>query len=80
MVELWHRVKVKATGGARIIRTFAELSDNITMFGASRRVGVDIEAEIIPLFFILMPDSKFRMAWNVGTLILLLYTATFVPF
>jgi hypothetical protein len=67
-------------GGARIIRRFAELSDNIAMFGASRQIAVDIEEEIEPLPIILLPDNKFRMAWNLVTMILLLYTASFVPY
>jgi hypothetical protein len=50
------------------------------MLGASRRVAVDIEDEIEPLPIILMPDNKYRMAWNVVTMILLLYTASFVPY
>ena len=50
------------------------------MFGASRRIAVDIEEEIIPLFFILLPDNKLRMYWNLVTLVLLLYTASFVPY
>lgn len=50
------------------------------MFGASRRIAIEIEEEIIPLPFILMPENKFRMAWNLVTMLLLLYTATFVPF
>ena len=44
--HLWHIAKVKAIGGARVINTFQELNENITMFGASRRVGVEIEEEI----------------------------------
>ena len=36
--------------------------------------------EIKPMFFILMPESSFKMFWNVITLILLMYTASFVPY
>jgi hypothetical protein len=50
------------------------------MFGLSRRIDVEVEEEIIPLPFILMPDNKFRMAWNIVTMLLLLYTASFVPY
>jgi Ion transport protein len=50
------------------------------MFGASRRIAVDIEEEIEPLPFILMPENKLRMSWNLVTLLLLLYTASFVPY
>jgi hypothetical protein len=80
MLDLWRRMTAKAIGGARIIRRFAELSDNIAMFGASRSIKVEIEEDIIPLPFILLPENKFRMAWNIVTMILLLYTASFVPY
>lgn len=50
------------------------------MFGASRRIAVEIEEEIKPLPFILLPDNKLRMIWNLVTLVLLLYTASFVPY
>jgi Ion transport protein len=80
MTELWHRLKVKALGGVRIIKRFAELSDNITMYGATRQIAVEIEEEIVPLPFILLPENKIRMGWNLVTLVLLLYTASFVPY
>ena len=50
------------------------------MFGVSRRIAVVIDDDIKPLPIILMPDNKFRMAWNIVTMILLLYTASFVPY
>lgn len=50
------------------------------MFGASRGIELDIEEEIEPLPIILMPENKLKMAWNLVTLALLLYTATFVPY
>lgn len=36
--------------------------------------------EIKPMFLILMPESRFKMFWNIITLLLLMYTATFVPY
>jgi len=57
-----------------------ELSDTIAMFGVSRRIAVVIDDDIKPLPIILMPDNKFRMAWNIVTMLLLLYTASFVPY
>ena len=77
---LWRRAKGKAVGGGKIIRRFAELSDEIAMFGATRRIGVEIEEAVEPAFFILMPDNNFRMGWNLVTVTLLLYTASFVPY
>ena len=41
---------------------------------------VDIEEERVPLPFILLPDNKIRMAWNMVIVSLLLYTASFVPY
>jgi hypothetical protein len=78
--DLWHKLKLKAIGGTRIVRRFSELNDNITMFGASKKIELDIDEEITPLPFILMPDNKFKMLWNFVTMLLLLYTATFVPY
>lgn len=80
MLNLWRRLTAKAVGGAKIIIRFAELSDNIAMFGASRSIKVEIEDEIEPLPIILLPENKFRMAWNLVTMVLLLYTASFVPY
>jgi hypothetical protein len=80
LLDLFRRMTAKAVGGAQIVLRFQELRENIAMFGASRRVAVDIEDEIDPLPFILLPDNKLRMAWNVVTMILLLYTASFVPY
>lgn len=70
----------KAIGGARIVRRFNGLADDIMMLGASKKIDLDIDEEISPLPFILMPENKFRMAWNVVTVLLLLYTAFFVPY
>ncbi len=33
-----------------------------------------------PLFFILMPNSKFKIFWNLVIIALLLYTALYVPY
>lgn len=80
VLELWHKVKTKAIGGVRIIRRFAELNENITLYGASKKIDLDLEDEIIPLPFILMPENKLKMFWNIITMLLLLYTASFVPY
>ena len=80
MERLWRKLQAKAVGASRIIRHFSELSNSIGMFGATRRIAVEIDEEIEPLPFILMPDSRLRMFWNIVTLLLLLYTATFVPY
>ena len=78
--DLWRRLIIKAFGGAKIVRRFAELSEDITMFGASRKIDLDIEEEIIPLPFVLLPENWFKMFWNFVIMFLLLYTATFVPY
>lgn len=50
------------------------------MLGASKKIDLDLDEEIIPLPFILMPENKLRMVWNVVIVLLLLYTAFFVPY
>ena len=80
VIDLWHRLKQKTIGSVRILRRFTFLRENIVMFGASRRIMVDIEEERVPLPFILLPDNKIRMAWNMVIVSLLLYTASFVPY
>ena len=52
----------------------------ITMYGASKKIDLDIEEEIVPLPFIMLPENKFKILWNFVILMLLLYTATFVPY
>jgi len=50
------------------------------MFGASRKIDLDIEEDITPLPFILLPENYIKMTWNFVIMFLLLYTATFVPY
>ena len=50
------------------------------MYGASKKIDLDIEEEIVPLPFIMLPENKFKILWNFVILMLLLYTATFVPY
>jgi hypothetical protein len=38
------------------------------------------EEAIKPKWFIILPDSKIRITWNLVVLLLLMYTATFVPY
>jgi hypothetical protein len=38
------------------------------------------EEAIKPKWFIILPDSKIRNSWNLFVLMLLMYTATFVPY
>lgn len=78
--DLWRSVIIKAKSSAKIVRRFSELSEFITMFGASRKIELDIDVEIKPLPFILMPHNGLKMFWNFIIMLLLLYTATFVPY
>ncbi len=80
MKDLWRRTHIKAIGGARIVRRFSELSEFITIFGASKKIDLDIEEEIVPLPIVLMPENPIKMFWNFVIMLLLIYTATFVPY
>jgi hypothetical protein len=81
VVELWCLTIAKARGAVRVINTFGDLPNLIHVHG-STKAGDQFEGKekIKPLPFILMPDSKVLSVWNIVMMLLLLYTATYIPF
>lgn len=63
-----------------IINRFGDLNRRIYLYGTSKKLELKKDEEIQPLPFIIMPDSRFKINWNMVIIILLLYTATFVPY
>ena len=75
---------MRAHGGAIILSKFSEIHRNILIFGTTRNIDYDPsqkerDAYKKRLAFIILPDSKFRGFWNIIIMILLIYTATFLP-
>lgn len=79
IITLWRKALIKGKAGASILRFFNDLSRKITLFGVSRRLE-EIELEENPPKYILTPSSKFKDFWNLVSMLLLLYTATYMPY
>ena len=63
-----------------IIHKFGDLNRRIYLYGTSKKLDLKEEDEIVPSKLVILPDSKFKIMWNIIMVILLLYTATFVPY
>ena len=76
---LWKKAFIKAKGGADILRFFNDLSRKIYLFGVSNNIA-DIDKVEEPLSYILMPHHRVKIVWNIVSAILLVYTATLMPY
>lgn len=64
-----------------MINTFGDLNRVIYYYGSTKKSDqVEKMEQMKPLPFILMPDSKVLSIWNLVMMLLLLYTATYIPF
>lgn len=79
VLNLWKRLYSKARGGSLILRFFNDLSRKIYLFGVSKRLE-EMEQEEIPNPYAIQLNSKFKSYWNIVNIILLLYTAIYMPF
>lgn len=79
MKHLWKKAFVKARGGALVLRFVRDLTNKIIMFGVTRKLE-ELEKEEFPAPYILLPDSKLKSYWNIICVVLLIYTATYMPF
>ena len=78
--NLWYRLMAKVKGAVLIIDRFKSLSRRIYLFGTSKKLKFTIEEEKRIPCYIIMPESRVRMIWNLIVFFLLMYTATLVPF
>jgi CRP-like cAMP-binding protein len=70
----------KAKGAVLILDRFSALTRRIYLFGTSKKLNYEVEEEEPPGWYIILPESSFRLFWNVMVLALLLYTGIFVPY
>ena len=82
---LWRKAYTRARGGSRLIQVFYHLHKRILLFGTTKNLlgerGTINRHEILKRkCCLIMPDSKFKLVWNIIIVQLLLYTALFVPF
>ena len=77
---LWYRLMAKVKGAVLIIDRFKTLSRRIYLFGRNNKLSFTIEEEKIIPCYIILPDSRVRVVWNLIVFFLLMYTATLVPY
>lgn len=70
----------KVKGAVLVIDRFKSLSRRIYLFGTSKKLKFTIEEERKVRCYIIMPESRIRMVWNLIVFFLLMYTATLVPY
>jgi hypothetical protein len=81
VADLWRTMLAKSKGAVRILNKLSDLNRHIYLHGSTRKKeDVEMQDKMKPLRFILMPDSDLISYWNVIMMLLLLYTATYVPF
>jgi len=83
MKFLWHRAYAKARGASHILIKFGDLNKKIYIYGAKKKLKRNedkAEIEVRPTNCVIMPDSQFNSYWNLVMTILLLYTASFMPY
>ena len=78
--KLWKRMLAKLKGAIGVINRFRQLSRRIYLFGTSKKLKFEIEREQVIKWYIILPYSRLRTIWNMIILLLLLYTATLVPY
>jgi hypothetical protein len=76
---LWKKAYIKARAGSDVLRFFTDLSRKIYLFGVSKGLE-EIEKREKPSPYILLPGSRFKNFWNIVNVILLIYTATYMPY
>jgi len=78
--SLWYMMLAKAKGAVLVLDRFSSLTRRIYLFGTSKKLKFEIEKEEKIRWFIILPEGNVRMIWNFVVLLLLMYTAIFVPF
>lgn len=82
---MWTRCYLKANGGAKILEKFGEVHRKIIFWGTTKLINIDKSldekrAVENKLCIVLLPEGRFKKIWNIVVLLLLMYTAIYVPF
>lgn len=76
---MWRKAFVKAKAAGHIIRFINDVKDKIYLLGISHNIKDKLENLNIP-WFIIPPDAKFSQIWSLIIAVLLIYTATYMPY
>jgi hypothetical protein len=81
IMYLWHRSFVKGRAGYRVLKWANDIRQKILRFGITGKKQIqDVESFMQIQWWILLPNGPFKTAWNCLMVILLLYTATYMPY
>ena len=81
IIFLWHRSFIKGRAGSRVLNWANDIRQKILRFGITdKRLIKEIENELTIQWWILMPQGRFKYMWNSTMIVLLLYTATYMPY
>jgi hypothetical protein len=81
VADLWRATLAKARGAVHVINTFGDLNRRIYLHGSTKKLeALENEERLRPLPCILLPESKVLSSWNIIMMLLLLYTATYIPY
>lgn len=85
IADLWRAAIAKSRGAVFTINVFGDLNRHIIrekfIHGSNKKLeAIEIQEKIKPLPCILMPESKVLSSWNIIMMLLLLYTATYIPY
>ena len=74
----------KSRAAAMIVRTLKELNNDIYLYGVKKGAN-DSDDEVLihkykPSWCVLMPGNKLKTVWDLVVMVLLIYTASFVPY
>ena len=82
---LWRKAYLRARAGFQIISTFYHIHQRLLSGGTIKNLFGERHSKNLYEMkraqkCLIMPDSKFKLVWNILVILLLLYTAIFVPF
>lgn len=85
LLELWQKAYRKARGASILLNQLEALRLKINVFGRQLLVNQSknsIQEESIPKSckYIIMPTDKFKLYWNIIIILMLFYTATYMPY
>ena len=85
IMYLWRKAHLRARGGAILVKNFYRLHKKILKQGTTRnlfgeKVIKDRLEQKKKMRFLIFPENRFKIIWNLVIIALLLYTAIFVPY
>ena len=82
---LWRKAHLRARGGSILVKQFYKLHQKVLKVGTTRNLFGEkfIKGKLEraqKMKYLILPESRFKMVWNMIIIFLLLYTAIFVPY